>query len=112
MSERPKQPPITFVHGHQPAKEIPAVDAAQVGGKHYKGGDNAYQHWNVAAALGWDYFTGQITKYLWRWRLKGGLDDLRKAQHYLLKYIEVEEAKERAVLEDSEPTQGYVDQDR
>jgi hypothetical protein len=37
---------------------------------------------------------GNVIKYVSRWRDKGGLDDLRKAQHYLQKLIEVEEAKQ------------------
>lgn len=69
------------------------ADERQVGGAHYKD-DGAYEHWNVVAALGWDYFTGQITKYLWRWRRKGGVGDLKKAAHFLQKYIEIEEARE------------------
>lgn len=41
----------------------------------------------------WDYFQGQITKYVMRWRRKGGIQDLKKALHVLEKYIESEEAK-------------------
>jgi hypothetical protein len=29
------------------------------------------------------YLQGNVTKYLWRWRLKGGREDLRKAAWYL-----------------------------
>lgn len=64
----------------------------QVGGDHYK--TDGPQHWDMVAQFGLDYFQGQITKYLFRWRLKNGIEDLRKAQHYLEKYIEL--AKERA----------------
>lgn len=30
-----------------------------------------------------DYCKGNIIKYLWRWRYKGGLEDLCKAKNYL-----------------------------
>ena len=29
------------------------------------------------------YLKGNVLKYVWRWRNKGGLEDLRKAQVYL-----------------------------
>lgn len=59
----------------------------QVAGTHYKGGD--YQHWDFVAELGLNYFVGQFTKYLSRWRSKNGTEDLLKAQHYLEKFIEI-----------------------
>jgi hypothetical protein len=42
----------------------------------------------------WDYFQGQIIKYLMRWKKKGGVQDLEKARHYLDKYIEVERGRD------------------
>ena len=33
------------------------------------------------------YLTGTILKYLWRWKLKNGLEDLKKARWYLDKLI-------------------------
>lgn len=59
----------------------------QVGGNHYK--TEGPQHWDMVAGFGLDYFQGQITKYLFRWRKKNGLEDLEKAKHYLEKYIEL-----------------------
>jgi|GEM_PF-847054 hypothetical protein len=41
------------------------------------------QHDPVAAFL-----TGQVLKYMWRWPLKNGAEDLRKAKWYLEKLIE------------------------
>lgn len=35
--------------------------------------------------------TGNILKYLWRWKKKNGLEDLKKARWYLNKLIEIEE---------------------
>ena len=36
------------------------------------------------------YLKGNIIKYLWRYKLKNGVEDLKKAQWYLAKLIEVE----------------------
>lgn len=38
-----------------------------------------------------DYCKGNIIKYLWRYRLKNGAEDLRKARVYLNWMIEAEE---------------------
>lgn len=62
----------------------------QVGGDHYAG---SIQHWDYVVANDLDYFQGQITKYVTRWKKKGGLQDLLKARHFLDKYIEVEQAR-------------------
>jgi len=35
------------------------------------------------------YLQGNIAKYLWRYKYKNGLEDLKKAQWYLNKLIEV-----------------------
>lgn len=39
------------------------------------------------------WLTGQIIKYLWRWPLKNGVEDLRKARWYLDKLIGEVEGK-------------------
>lgn len=39
------------------------------------------------------WLTGSCIKYLWRWRLKNGLEDLKKAKFYLDRLIEQEEAR-------------------
>lgn len=69
---------------------VPA-NQRQVGGDHYKVGGE--EHWDRVHRLGLDYFQGCITKYVERWRSKGGVQDLEKARHYLDKYIELETAK-------------------
>ncbi|MBY9082370.1 DUF3310 domain-containing protein [Paenibacillus sp. HN-1] len=33
------------------------------------------------------YSTGQVIKYIWRWRMKGGAEDLQKARWYLDRLI-------------------------
>jgi hypothetical protein len=63
------------------------ANKSQVGGDHYKGA--AIEHWDFVAQRNLDYFQGNITKYVSRWRKKAGVDDLRKASHYLDKYIEL-----------------------
>jgi hypothetical protein len=65
----------------------------QVGGEHYKktGTSGGMQHWDMVHEFGLDYFQGNITKYLFRWKEKNGIQDLKKAQHYLEKYIELAE---------------------
>jgi len=61
----------------------------QVGGSHYK--SKAIQPWDYIAANSLGYFEGNIIKYVSRWQEKGGVDDLKKAQHYLQKLIELNE---------------------
>lgn len=39
---------------------------------------------------GLGYFDGNAVKYLSRWRHKGGIEDLKKARHYIDKLIELE----------------------
>jgi len=44
--------------------------------------------------------TGNAIKYLWRWRLKNGIEDLKKAQWYINHLIETLE---------NEDKEGYMD---
>ena len=39
------------------------------------------------------YLQGNIAKYLWRYRYKNGIEDLKKAEWYLHKLIEVKDVK-------------------
>ena len=66
------------------------ANQTQVGGTQYK--SKAIQPWDYIAANELGYFEGNIVKYVSRWKDKGGLDDLRKARHYLDKLIELREA--------------------
>jgi len=63
----------------------------QIGGTHYK---SPIQHWDFVASNNLDYFQGQITKYVARWKNKGGMQDLLKARHFLDKYIALQTPKE------------------
>lgn len=58
----------------------------QIGGDHYKGD---YQHWDWCVDINLGYLESAATKYISRWREKGGVQDLNKASHYLAKALEV-----------------------
>jgi hypothetical protein len=62
------------------------ANESQIGGTHYK---TQYEHWDLAVAIPLGYLEGCATKYVCRWRKKGGIQDLIKAMHYLEKLIEV-----------------------
>jgi hypothetical protein len=72
-----------------------SANERQVGGKHYGKG---FQHWDFVDAQNLDYFQGQITKYVCRWKDKNGVEDLEKAKHFLEKYIELESRKRNKSL--------------
>lgn len=59
----------------QPAK------ARQEGGSHYK--DMAIQPIEFIQANGLGFCEGNVVKYVSRWRSKGGIEDLKKARHYI-----------------------------
>lgn len=64
----------------------------QVGGSHYKIGGE--EHWDrVWRLYGRGYFVGCITKYVERYPYKAGVQDLKKAMHFLQKLIELEQGK-------------------
>lgn len=64
-----------------------SANDTQHGGTHYK--DKPVQPWDFIAANGIGYFEGNAIKYLCRWKEKGGIEDLRKAKHYIEKLIEI-----------------------
>lgn len=66
----------------------------QVGGKHYAA--KAIQPVQYIHANDIGFFEGNVIKYVTRWKDKGGLEDLRKAKHYIELLLELED---RAVLE-------------
>jgi len=59
----------------------------QVGGAHYA--DKAIQPWDYIVANNLGYLEGNVVKYVSRWKDKGGVEDLKKAQHYLAKLLEL-----------------------
>ena len=67
------------------------VNQKQIGGTHYQKLDPA--PWDVILKWNLGYLEGTALKYIARWRDKGGLDDIRKAIHFLEKLLEVETEK-------------------
>jgi len=53
----------------------------QIGGTHYA--SLAIQPFDYIAGNGLGYAEGNVVKYVTRWRAKGGVEDLKKARHYL-----------------------------
>lgn len=69
------------------------MNNTQVGGDHYL--SKTIQPWEAMEAwMTRDEFTGylrgNVIKYVARYRDKNGVEDLKKANHYLAKLIEVE----------------------
>jgi hypothetical protein len=79
----------------------------QIGGNHY--GNHIIQHWDFAWQNDYDQFQYCITKYVHRHKYKNGLEDLRKAQHHLEKYIELLEMQQEDQQIQSE-MKGYTGQ--
>ena len=60
----------------------------QIGGSHYK--DLAIQPIDYIVQNNLGYIEGNIIKYVTRYKNKNGVEDLRKARHYLEMLIENE----------------------
>ena len=60
----------------------------QVGGNHYK--DMRIQPVEFILKNGLGFCEGNVVKYVCRWHAKGGVEDLRKAAHYIELLIEHE----------------------
>ena len=67
------------------------ANATQIGGNHYA--SKAVQPWDAMQA--WlsreefaGYLRGNVIKYMARCNDKGGIEDVRKARHYIDKLIE------------------------
>lgn len=89
------------------------ANEAQVGGTHYK--DMPIQPWDfMQACMSPEAFRGfllgNVIKYAARHQAKGGVEDLRKAAHYLEKLIEVKSVDPAAGLTDYERSRyvGYA----
>jgi hypothetical protein len=64
----------------------------QHGGTHYKQ-FKGMEPWDVITYWGLGYLDGTALKYIARWKYKNGLEDLKKAVHFLQKAIEVEQER-------------------
>lgn len=60
----------------------------QIGGEHYKG--NAIQPVEYAHANKLDFLQGSVVKYVTRFRDKNGVEDLKKAMHFIQMLAELE----------------------
>lgn len=58
----------------------------QVGGDHYKTKGIQPVEYCMANSIG--FMEGSVIKYVTRWREKGGVEDLKKARHFLDMLIE------------------------
>ena len=63
----------------------------QVGGNHYK--EMAIQPIEFIMKNNIGFMEGNAIKYISRWRSKGGIEDLKKARHYLDMLIEFEQGE-------------------
>jgi len=63
----------------------------QEGGDHYK--DKPIQPVEYCMANSIGFMEGSVIKYVTRWRDKGGVQDLKKAKHFLDLLIEYEEGR-------------------
>lgn len=63
----------------------------QVGGSHYK--DMPIQPIEYIHRNGLGFIAGNVVKYITRYEKKNGLEDLKKARHYIDLLIELEQNK-------------------
>jgi len=92
---------VVKYHSEKLGEKMSANDT-QISGNHYKG--KPLQVWDFVAANNLGYFEGNIVKYVSRWKDKGGVDDLRKAKHYIEKLIELE----TQVKDESKTIHGFI----
>lgn len=74
----------------------------QISGTHYS--NKAIQPWDFITSNNIGYLEGNVIKYISRWKEKGGVNDLLKAQHYLEKLLETQG------INKEEETQSLVDE--
>ena len=66
----------------------PKANDIQHGGTHYKQ-FKGMEPWDVITKWNLGYLDGTALKYIARWKDKNGIEDLKKAIHFLQKAIEV-----------------------
>jgi len=69
-----------------------STNSKQFGGTHYK--EMAIEPWDFISANQIGYLDGTAIKYLARWKSKNGIEDLKKAIHFIEKLIEVEQSRD------------------
>jgi hypothetical protein len=65
------------------------ANQTQVAGAHYS--KAKIQCWDYIISNDLGFLEGNVIKYVTRYKDKGGLEDLKKAEHYLQKLIELTE---------------------
>ena len=94
---KPEQPEVNFVKAERNDEVEPTNDAVQHPSHYTHGGIECIDAIKAGmTADGFcDYCKGIIIKYIWRWRDKGGVEDLRKASVYLDWLINAADKKEK-----------------
>ena len=100
---KPEQPEINFVKVERNDAVEPTNDAVQHPSHYTQGGIECIDA--IRASMTADGFTdyckGNIIKYIWRWRDKGGVEDLRKASVYLDWLINAADEKENDYVKET-----------
>ena len=94
---KPEQPEINFVKVERNDEVDTTNNAVQHPSHYTQGGVECIDAIRASmTADGFcDYCKGNILKYIWRWRDKGGVEDLRKASVYLDWLINAADEKEK-----------------
>ena len=97
LISKPEQPEINFVKVERNDEVKPTNDAVQHPSHYTQGCVECIDAIRASmTADGFcDYCKGNIIKYIWRWRDKGGVEDLRKASVYLDWLINAAEGKRK-----------------
>ena len=97
LISKPEQPEINFVKVERKDEVEPTNDAVQHPSHYTQGGIECIDAIRASmTADGFcDYCKGNIIKYIWRWRDKGGVEDLRKASVYIGWLINAAEGKRK-----------------
>lgn len=66
----------------------------QISGDHYKK-YGEFQPWDAVLQWNLGYLEGTALKYIARWKDKNGIEDIKKAIHFLEKLVEVEQQKQQ-----------------
>ena len=94
---KPEQPENNFVKVERNDEVEPTNDAVKHPSHYTQGGIECIEAIRASMTAGGfcDYCKGNIIKYIWRWRDKGGAEDLRKASVYLGWLINAADEKEK-----------------
>lgn len=76
---------------------IQELNDYQVAGTHYQT-ENKYQLWDLFADIELNFFLANAIKYVYRCKNKNGLEDLKKAKHYIDKFFSLSKEKQLTLL--------------